>query len=1004
MSDEKSAEEIAAELTERYTGSYNDRGYGSDYAGTDEFQKVPWVAGRDPPVFMVKCKVGREKDIVVEVARYCLANLYAQDSGGGEQILTCFSRKSLPGYLYIESHSKAHVLSVLSKINNVYLGPDKNKITLLEDRDMEGVLRVERSKPKVKVGDWVRVRRPAKYAGDLAKVVSLSEDGDSCTLRMLPRLEPYSADSQKKDKDANGAGAKRKKGTIRPIAKLFNAEDWPRSMVQKLPNGQRRLTHVAETFDSQGYRLKRILLNAVEAPIADPTLDEIQTYLGGSLDLSNLDRAGVGVGKATVSDFIVGEEVEVTGGQLTGMVGKVEKFEGGAVVVKLDNLEDLNPFPPNDLRKRFHTGDHVRVTAGQFAPQTGSVLKIVGTVATLLTDVTNREIEVFTKDLRLAAEVVGEASVAGGRALNGAQSRFDVFDLVQIDYQTVGCITHLAADAAVLVDQYGNSKRVPVSLLTQKKDTSRAVATDAQGQPLAAGDTVFVSPASTAPGGVRRANVVHVYKDVVFCQSKEVVENGGVFVVPSADLTVQSRAGGRGPGMGSMGPPPLPAASRAGNGPGSVAPVTGRGGFGGGGRGRRDPLVGRHVVIQGGAYKGYQGVVKDAAEITVRVELHTNARVVSVDRQKVVTLGADGRPDNSGFGTSYGGFSGGQTPSYGGARTPSYGGSRTPGYGGGRTPAWDGARTPGGGWGGSKTPAWDSGARTPGRDTSGAKTPAWDSGSRTPGRFVGDGSRTPAWNAMSDFDSRPGTGGTERGDRPMSVSDTRGQGYGGYSRAGTVATPYLRPPDTPGVAGTVGTPGPSGDYGTPYAPQTPAAYPQTPLPYELNAPTPAATPGGVPQTPGAYPSMGSVAATAPTPHNPATPAALGGSYGMSSVGGAGAPSEWELQTEVEVRIRSPGSPFHGLRGVTRRVDTSARVCGVVLLEGPRVNEIEVFPNSSLELVVPVKKDEVKVLSGQDKGNIGSLIGIDGKDGLVRMKGRVQIVMIALSDLGKLFTG
>lgn len=55
----------------------------------------------------------------------------------------------------------------------------------------------------------------------------------------------------------------------------------------------------------------------------------------------------------------------------------------------------------------------------------------------------------------------------------------------------------------------------------------------------------------------------------------------------------------------------------------------GGGGFGGGGGGpRRDTaLIGKSVRIQKGPYKGYVGIVKDATDSTVRVELHAKPQV-----------------------------------------------------------------------------------------------------------------------------------------------------------------------------------------------------------------------------------------------------------------------------------------------------------------------------------------------------------------------------------------
>lgn len=66
----------------------------------------------------------------------------------------------------------------------------------------------------------------------------------------------------------------------------------------------------------------------------------------------------------------------------------------------------------------------------------------------------------------------------------------------------------------------------------------------------------------------------------------------------------------------------------------------GRGGRGGAmmmgrGRGGRDPLIDKTVTIIRGPHKGYLGIVKDASDSTARVELHTNCRIITVEKAKL---------------------------------------------------------------------------------------------------------------------------------------------------------------------------------------------------------------------------------------------------------------------------------------------------------------------------------------------------------------------------------
>lgn len=94
-------------------------------------------------------------------------------------------------------------------------------------------------------------------------------------------------------------------------------------------------------------------------------------------------------------------------------------------------------------------------------------------------------------------------------------------------------------------------------------------------------------------------------------------------------------------------------------------------------RARRDPLVNMEVVIQCGDYKGYRGVVKEVYKNICRVQLNSNMKFVSVERDSVTGL------DSGKMEGEYYRDSGYRTPGY---KTPGY---KTPGY---KTPGY---RTPG---------------------------------------------------------------------------------------------------------------------------------------------------------------------------------------------------------------------------------------------------------------------------------------------------------------------
>ncbi|KMS94038.1 hypothetical protein BVRB_025420, partial [Beta vulgaris subsp. vulgaris] len=164
-----------------------------------------------------------------------------------------------------------------------------------------------------------------------------------------------------------------------------------------------------------------------------------------------------------------------------------------------------------------------------------------------------------------------------------------------------------------------------------------------------------------------------------------VPDNGGIFVVRARSISLvgEHQFYGDGHGRSNTTSTQKPGAT--------VLPAFTRGR-----RPQSHPLLSETVVIKSGPHKGLLGIVKDASDSCVRVELHSVSKTVNVPIGNVAVRTS----------TAYGAS---QPMSYSGAQTPLVGGA---------------------------TPAWNSGARTPMH--AGAMTPMHSS--HTP-------SNDSAWNA-----------------------------------------------------------------------------------------------------------------------------------------------------------------------------------------------------------------------------------------------------------------
>jgi transcription elongation factor SPT5 len=109
-----------------------------------------------------------------------------------------------------------------------------------------------------------------------------------------------------------------------------------------------------------------------------------------------------------------------------------------------------------------------------------------------------RQVSVFSKDLREAAEVGAGTNIVGN---------YELHDLVQLEYvssliavsrvshpassnQTVGVIFKTERDSFRVLDQNGQVRLVQPHQISMRRDSNRAIATDAEGYELRVGDNM----------------------------------------------------------------------------------------------------------------------------------------------------------------------------------------------------------------------------------------------------------------------------------------------------------------------------------------------------------------------------------------------------------------------------------------------------------------------------------------------------------------------------------
>jgi transcription elongation factor SPT5 len=680
------AEKQAEILRQRYANKNRSGRAIGDSAVVPKRLLLPSVD--DPSIWAVKCKEGKEREAVFSIMKRIEERLGTKD----ELAISCaFERggtqSTMKGFIYVEAQRQADILVALDGLMNVY---PRTKMMLVEIKEMPDLLRVTKT-PSLEPGAYVRLKRPTKYAGDLAQVIDVTDTGLEVRVRYVPRLDYGLHDDANAPTDAFGAKRKRAAQGPRPPQRLFSEVEAKKRHAKYLQGRPDTKTwnYMGDDYIN-GYCEKEVKIQTLITKDVNPTLEEVTRFASGAEDgTENLDLNALAASlKASTANasYLPGDIIEVYEGEQKGVVGKAVSVQGDIVTMAVSEgalKGQTIEVPVKGLRKRFKEGDHVKVIGGsRFRDEVGMVVKIADDRVTLLSDQGNTEITVFSKDLR-------EASDSGG---GGSLGQYELWDLVQLDPSTVACVVKVDRESLVVLDQNSQTRTVMPSQISNKLEKRKhAVATDRNGSEVRVDDVV-----KEFGGEGRSGKIIHIHRAYLFLRNSSQSENAGIFVARTTGVATVSAKGGRVaaastlPDLNSMNP----AMRLNPRGTGDMAPPKTFG---------RDRSIGQTVTIRRGPYKGLLGIVKETTDTNARVELHTKNKTVNVSKDalgfKDKISGQTIDPNSRG---GHAGSRGGYTPRGGrgglGGATPGSaweGGGRTPMPAGGfdRTPAWGTARS-----------------------------------------------------------------------------------------------------------------------------------------------------------------------------------------------------------------------------------------------------------------------------------------------------------------------
>lgn len=160
----KSFRDLTRELEEKY----------QDEDEIEEVLEIPSQSNllptpQSPLLFLVRCKVGKERDICLRIF----------ERMKNQEICSVVQKEGLKGYIYIESYKKQAVEDALSVVRNV----SRRKFSVVPFKEMVEAISYRKN---IVVSEFARIKN-GKYKGDLVQILENFED--VVKVKAIPRID-----------------------------------------------------------------------------------------------------------------------------------------------------------------------------------------------------------------------------------------------------------------------------------------------------------------------------------------------------------------------------------------------------------------------------------------------------------------------------------------------------------------------------------------------------------------------------------------------------------------------------------------------------------------------------------------------------------------------------------------------------------------------------------------------------------------------------------------------
>ncbi|GER37717.1 transcription elongation factor SPT5 [Striga asiatica] len=572
--EEEDIEEMERRILERYSNDSKVE-YGDDEGPAYREQQGPLPSLFGPKMWLVKCKIGCERELAIRLMQKSI------DVGSEMKIFSAVALDHLKGFIYVEAKKEVHVKEAVTGMQNIY----PRNMLFVPMHEMTDVLSVQSEALDISSNIWVRVKT-GMYQGDLAKVVIVDSGRQRAKVKLIPRI-----DMQALADKMEGRQVPRNKSFI-PPARLMNINE---ARALDIHVERKRDQATGDYFDKigglmfkNGFLYKNFSLKSLVTDKVQPTFDEIEKFRRhGEVtdgDMSNL------LAPKNKTQFIKGDTVIVVKGDLRNLKGVVEKVQEDIVHVKPNSkaFSKTLAISNKELCKCFEPGDHVKVVSSATEGITGLVVSFEGHAVTIVSDTTKELHRVSAINVVLSSEV-----------LKGAQGK-PIVAVVRLREIKNKIYKHCYAK-----DRFTNALYV--------KDIVKILDGPCKG---------------------RQGRIEQIYRGILFIYDRYHHVHGGYMCAKSESCVMVGGSLAKSDINGNTTTSRVANFRTPSRVPQYNARPPSRGIHVNPGKGHNS-LVGAFVKIRLGNYKGYKGRVVEVKAPSVRVELESQMKVVTVDRNHI---------------------------------------------------------------------------------------------------------------------------------------------------------------------------------------------------------------------------------------------------------------------------------------------------------------------------------------------------------------------------------